>query len=212
MGSKQGVPPRVTLNRQNIIFRGVPTSYADYTLEDYTASNDKKKIYKAYLDNLHQMYKDRVCLFNYGANGSGKTMLSSLVVKEGYRLRYNSYMITLASYISLLFGEKTIETQNILSYIDKCDILVIDEVGKENFTLSKSNISVLEGLLRHAVQCGQVVIINTNLDLNDFREQYGASIASLIDGDFTKLPFEEDDYRPLVKGSRGRDILSRALK
>lgn len=212
MGSKRGVPPRITLNRQNITYRGVPTSYVDYSIEDYTASKEKKRIYSAYIDNLHQMIEDRVCLFNYGANGTGKTMLSSLIVKEGYRYRYDSYMITLASYISLLFGEKTDEVIKTLNYIDKCDILVIDEVGKENFTQSKSNISVLENLLRQAVQKGQVVIINTNLNQQDFKEQYGASIASLIDGDFTKLPFEEKDHRPKVKGSKGRGILAEALR
>lgn len=212
MRCKRGVPPRTVLNKQNLIYRGVPSSYVRYTIDDYKASSDKKNLYGAYLENLHQMIEDRVCLFNYGANGTGKTMLSSLVVKEGYRLRYDSFLITLASYMSLLFGDKNDDAIRTLKYMDRCDILVIDEVGKENFTQSKSNISVLENLLRQAVQRGQVVIINTNLNLEDFKEQYGASIASLINGDFTKIQFDERDFRPKVKGCKGRELLAEALK
>lgn len=213
LSSKEGVPARKVLSKDNLIIKGIPVSYVGYTLKDFKASTEKFNFYRTYLENLHSMYKDRVCIFQTGANGTGKTLLASLVVKEGYRLRYNTYMTTLASYISLLFkANKSFEEEKLLRYIKNCDFLVLDEVGKENFTSTKSNINVLEELLRTATQTGQVIIINTNLVLKDFEELYGASITSLIKGDFTILKFKGEDYRPVVKRNSSRELLARALK
>lgn len=212
MISRENVPPRKHLSEANLRYRGIPASYISYTLQDYKASREKKNFYKAYLDNLNLMYKDRVCILQCGANGTGKTMLASLVVKEGYRLRYNTCMITLSAYINLLFKQRTPEEQDYLNYIQSCEFLVIDELGKENFTASGSNINVLEDLLRNATQKGQVIILNTNLNKKELFEQYGASIKSLVDGDYTTLKFKEEDYRPIVKKNDSRKILAEALK
>lgn len=212
MSSKRNIPPRKSLSVANLRYRGIPASYLNYTLKDYTASKSKSKFYGAYLDNLHSMYEDRVCLLQYGANGTGKTMLASLIVKEGYRLRYDTYMTTLSAYMSLLFKQRDAEEQELLNYIQRCEFLVIDEVGKENFTSTGSNINILEDLLRNATQRGQVIVLNTNLNLEELYSQYGSSIQSLLNGEFTTLKFTEKDHRPKVKGNNSRELLAEALK
>jgi DNA replication protein DnaC len=137
----------------------------------------------------------------YGSNGSGKTFLSSLIVKEAYRLRYTSAIATLAHLMDLTF--KSVKTQGDLSELvmyERADYLVIDEVGKENFTKTGSNVNLLEEILRRAVTNGQVVILCTNLPLEGDKglyKQYGTSIKSLISGSFVKLEFDSDDYRPI---------------
>ena len=147
------------------------------------------------------MYEDRVNLCLYGANGTGKTFLSSLIVKEGYRLRYKTALITMQGLIDLYFKpNKTEEDWDKIKMIKEADFLVIDELGKENFTKSGSNINLLEETLRNAVTKGQVIIICTNLPLEGeggLYHQYGASIKSLIDGSFVKLEFDNSDYRPI---------------
>ena len=212
MSSKRNVPPRNNLSVANLRYRGIPSSYINYTLKDYTASSSKSKFYKTYLKHLHSMYEDRVCLLQYGANGTGKTMLASLIVKEGYRLRYNTYMTTLSAYMSLLFKQRDEEEQVLLDYIQRCEFLVIDEVGKENFTSTGSNINILEDLLRNATQRGQVIVLNTNLNVDELYSQYGSSIKSLLKGEFTALKFTEEDYRPEVKGNSSRELLAEALR
>ena len=84
--------------------------------------------------------------------------------------------------------------------INESHFLVIDEVGKETFTKTGSNINLLEETLRNAIK-GQVIILCTNLPLEGeggLYEQYGASIQSLIDGSFVKVEFNNADYRPVV--------------
>ena len=129
------------------------------------------------------------------------TFLSSLIVKEGYRLRYKTVLITMQGLIDLYFKpNKTEEDWERIKMIREADFLVIDELGKENFTKTGSNINLLEETLRNAVTKGQVVIICTNLPLEGeggLYHQYGASIKSLIDGSFVKLEFDNSDYRPI---------------
>jgi DNA replication protein DnaC len=202
MGTKRGTPPRERLSKENLSLRGVPADYIEGTLKDYKQDKDVKLTFERYLENLHDMYEDRVNMCLYGANGAGKSFLSSLIVKEAYRLRYSSYMTTLASMIDLNFkGNKSQDDYERIKFIKTADFLVIDEIGKETFTKTSSNIALLEETLRNAVKTGQVVILCTNLPLEEeggLYEQYGASIQSLIEGSYVKIEFDGKDYRPTV--------------
>lgn len=201
MGSKRELPPREVLSWENLLLRGVPAEYIEGSLDEYVEDEDGncKPFFDTYLSNLHIMYEDRVNLCLYGSNGSGKSYLSSLVVKEGYRLRYNSFIITMQSLIDINFkSNKTQEDWDKINAVKKADFLVLDEVGKENFTKTGSNVNLFEETLRQAVTKNQVVIICTNLPLEEeggLYEQYGRSIKSLIDGSFIKLEFDSSDYR-----------------
>lgn len=200
--SKRNAPPRKRLSKENLLLKGVPYEYIEGTLNDYVYDDEIKELFKNYISNLHDMYEDRINLCLYGSNGAGKTFLSSLVVKEAYRLRYNSALITLQNLIDLNFKySKTIEDYAKLKMINESHFLVIDEVGKETFTKTGSNINLLEETLRNAITKGQVIILCTNLPLEGeggLYEQYGTSIQSLIDGSFVKVEFNNADYRPVV--------------
>lgn len=202
MGSKRDVPPRTRLSKENLLLRGVPAEYAEGTLEDYVQDGTIKEMFKNYLSNMHDMYEDTINLCLYGANGTGKSFLSSLIVKEAYRLRYKSCMTTVANLIDLTFKpNKTEEDWNKLNLIKTADFLVIDELGKETFNKSLSNVNLVEETLRNSVKIGQVVIICTNSHLEGdggVYSKYGTSIASLIEGSFVKLEFDDADYRKSV--------------
>jgi DNA replication protein DnaC len=209
MSSKRDVPMRTSISKSNLILKGIPGEYLDYTLDDYEGDPDTKDLIERYINNLHTMYEDRVCLSFFGANGAGKTMLASIIVKEAYRRRYNSHMTTLQHLMELTFNrDKTVEMKDELKYINESEFLVIDELGKENFVQSQSNIALLEGIMRNSVTKGQVLILCTNLPLEELYEMYGKSIQSLIEGDFMKVEFTEQDYRKKVtKNKRGVRIL-----
>lgn len=203
MSSKRDLPPRSSLAMQNLLIRGIPYEYIESTLEDYVQEEDIQLFFSRYLTHMHDMYEDRMNLCLYGANGTGKTLLASLVVKEAYRLRYNSAMTTLANLLDLTFkANKSIEEIDKLNMYKEAEFLVIDEVGKEYFTKTRSNVSLLEDTLRRAVTNGQVIIICTNLPLegeDGLYKQYGSSVKSLISGSFSNIELCEDDYRPVHK-------------
>lgn len=199
MESKRNAPPRTILSKENLLLRGVPSDYIEATLDDYIHEDDYKNFFQKYLLNLHLMYEDRINLCLYGSNGSGKTFMSTLVVKEGYRLRYRTCIVTMQKLIDINF--KSVKTEadlDLIHSIKEAHFLVIDELGKETFTRTGSNINLLEETLRNAVTKSQVVIVCSNLPLegeDGLYKQYGASIKSLIDGSFVKLEFDNKDYR-----------------
>lgn len=215
MGSKENVPMRTRISRQNLILKGIPAEYIDCDLDHYVSDVETKDLVEKYINNMHSMYDDRVCLALYGANGTGKTYLSSIIVKEAYKRRYSSQMTTLAHYMDLCFSpDKTTEQWEELKSIKEAEFLVIDEIGKENFTKTQSNINLLEELLRQAVAKGQVVILCTNLPLEDvggvkgLYSLYGKSVKSLIEGEFVKIKFDSKDYRPnVLRKKKGIQLL-----
>lgn len=210
MKDLSNVKPRDVLLKDNLLLRGIPYEYMNYSLADYRQDKNIFNFMKNYLLNMHSMYKDGINLCMFGKNGTGKTMLGSLIVKEAYRLRYNSAMITLDKFINLTYkGEERTEREE--QYLNTClnaDFLVIDEVGKENFPKSKSNIVFLEGILREAYIKHQIIVLITNLPLEDVNGYeglytlYGKSIQSLISNSFIKLEFKGDDFRKEVLKSK----------
>ncbi len=198
-------PPRTKLNPKNLSRRGIPRLFFNATINQYNIDPEIKDIFSRYLDNLDQMYEDNVGLMLYGTNGSGKTYLSSLVVKEAYRLRYSSFRVTLQEFINLQFQKNDLDVFERLQDLIFADFLVIDEVGKEIAPKSNFNVIVLEELLRQRETSGKPTILCTNLPLEGeggLYQQYGKSIKSLIEGCFVKIKFTGKDFRYDVVNER----------
>ena len=205
-------PVRTTLSVKNLMYRGVPREYIHADLDEYPIEENIRELFARYMDYLDEMFEDKINLILYGSNGSGKTYLSSLVVKEAYRRRYTSFMVTLKSFIDMHFKRDKDELiAEKLDEIVNSEFLVIDEVGKETFDKSQFNITVFEELLRERDTQGKPTIICTNLPLEErggLYEQYGKSIQSLIDGNFIKVKFESEDNRhDVTRKKRGIQLL-----
>lgn len=197
----RSVPIRKTISATNLLYRGVPRHYIKATLSDYNVDEDIHNLFYNYLTNLELMYRDNVCLILYGANGNGKTWLSSLIIKEAYIYRFASFRVTLQNFIDMQFRKDEEEIRSKLRKIADCDFLVIDEVGKETFAKNQFNVAILEELLRHRDTVGKPTIICTNLPLDGdggLFNQYGKSITSLVDGNYLQVEFTGEDYRPDV--------------
>ena len=205
-------PVRTTLSVKNLMYRGVPREYIHADLDEYPVEENTRELFARYMDYLDEMFEDKINLILYGSNGSGKTYLSSLIVKEAYRKRYTSFRVTLKSFIDMHFKRDKDELiAEKLDEIVNSEFLVIDEVGKETFDKSQFNITVFEELLRERDTQGKPTIICTNLPLEErggLYEQYGKSIQSLIDGNFLKVKFEgEDNRHDVTRKKRGIQLL-----
>lgn len=203
-------PIRTELSRKNLAYRGVPKEFFKADLDEYPIDADKKEIFQRYIDNIAEMVDDQVNLTLYGSNGSGKTYLTSILVKEAYRRRYTSFRVTLETFIQLHFKQED-HLKEKLQKIYSCEILVIDEVGKETIMKNDFNIVKFEELLRQRDTDGLVTILCMNLPLegaNGFYKQYGNSIKDLTEGNSLKIEFVGDSNRKQVTNSkRGVNIL-----
>lgn len=198
---RKSLQPRSNLSSRSLSFVGVSRSYQKYDFDDFEATDLNKSIKDVlvrYVSNIHSMYADTVNLLLTGANGTGKTMLMSILTKYAYANRYRVFLGTVAEIMNLTFtpehrlSEDELERKQLL---DNAEFVMIDELGKENFTSSGSNIILIENILRTAETKHKVICISSNLGLEDIKENYGTSIYSLLDGNFVKLEFTDSDYR-----------------
>ena len=125
----RSVPIRKAISATNLLYRGVPRHYIKATLSDYDVDKDIHNLFYNYLMNLELMYRDNVCLILYGANGNGKTWLSSLIIEEAYIYRFASFRVTLQNFIDMQFRKDEEEIRSKLRKIADCDFLVIYEVS-----------------------------------------------------------------------------------
>lgn len=200
-----GRPLRKTLNSKSLSLIGIPKKFHNITIEDFEAFDeellDVKTYVEEYISDIPARFNQNSGLLFFGSNGVGKTMLASIIAKECYRNRYSVRRVTFMEYISQYtraWGAKTPEekeTQESLFYdnFKGVEFLVLEEVGKE--IENSINVSILEDCLRYREDKGLVTIICTNLSGKNLFERYGASIESLIKGNFTPIKVVGKDRR-----------------
>lgn len=205
-------PRRTRISATNLSYRGVPREYHNAHIDEYPIDEDYKNLFTRYMDNLEVMFEDKINLILYGSNGSGKTYLSSLVIKDAYIKRFSAFRTTLQRYIDLQFKKNEEGVVELINKIENAEFLVIDEVGKETFDKSQFNIIKLEELLRQRDTIGRPTIICTNLPLEGdggLYKQYGNSIRDLIEGNFMKVEFTGESNRSSVsRKKKGISLLT----
>ena len=196
------VPPRSSLSHESLSIIGIPRKFHDIHLEDFKTYNNKgleelRNFVEEYLVDI--AYRDRQSyqegILFYGSNGVGKTMLSSLILRQAYKYRWTSQRTTFVRYVDSYTSswDKNSEPDTYWETCKKSQYLVLEEVGKE--IDSKITKPILEDLLRYREEKGLVTIMCTNLTPKDLEELYGASIMSLIKGNMTPIKITGKDRR-----------------
>lgn len=120
----------------------------------------------------------------HGGNGTGKTMLSSLLLKRllTYGRGLDAYFTTFTNLLD----------QDQIGWTDKdaakwfnqrivnAEVLVIDDIGKESSARKSISSVVLDNMLRTRVQHDRPTIFTTNYSMADFRKVYAGSTWSLL--------------------------------
>lgn len=188
---------------------GIPKSFRGNTLKDFDVKGKSelkkvKGLVQAYIEDLDNNFENNKGLFLYGSNGVGKTMLSSIILKEAYRHRYTSRRSTFVEYVdkyTKVWNAKSAEEKATLedelyTYYKAVEFLVLEEVGKE--IDSKVSAPILEDLLRYREDNGLVTIVCTNLNIPLMTERYGESCISLLKGNTTPVMIECEDKRATI--------------
>lgn len=209
-------PIRERLSREAMLLKGIPSEFMDADLDDFLMDEDFRVIITNYIKHLPEMREKKASYLFYGANGTGKTHLSSIIIREAYRQRYTSMRVTVKEYIQMQFERDDEEIRDKINKVKNCDFLVLDELGKEVFGKASHNITEVEELLRLRDTAGRPTIICTNLPLegeDGIQGNYGGSIYSLVNGNYLKELFEGQDLRKRTTNDRGiLDLLEEGLE
>lgn len=202
-------PVRTVVSEDSLKLIGIPKSFRGNTLKDFDVKGKSelkkvKGLVQAYIEDLDSNFENNKGLFLYGSNGVGKTMLSSIILKEAYRHRYTSRRSTFVEYVDKYTkvwnaksaDEKATLEDELYTYYKAVEFLVLEEVGKE--IDSKVSAPILEDLLRYREDNGLVTIVCTNLNIPLMTERYGESCISLLKGNTTPVMIECEDKRATI--------------
>lgn len=197
-------PVRTALYPESLKLIGIPASMAEKSAEDIIVDSSAREKLKdfvlGYMKKINENFAKNVGLYFYGSNGTGKTFMSCLVLREAYRHRFTARRITFAEYCKKYtksWGAKSADEREMyeaeLYEFKSAEFLLLEEIGKgvENST----TIPILEDLLRYREDKGYPTLFATNLRIEQVRELYGASIYSLITGHCIPVKMEEKDRR-----------------
>lgn len=201
-------PRRTHLNPKSLSYIGIPKDMQNISISDlYVPSEKYKKVVdfvKAYLFDLPIVpLSDMKGICFMGSNGTGKTLLASLILKEAYACRYSCRRITFTQYVGIYtenWGNSDSPSSDLTADdIKNVEFLVLEEIGKE--IDSKVTAPILEDLLRYREDNGLVTIICTNSDVKSLTARYGESIMSLIAGATTRITLTGTDFRKFADKS-----------
>ena len=135
-----------------------------------------------------------------GGTGLGKTFLSGCVAREvsrrGYSVVYDTAINLFSAFEARRFsrdaGEERQARDDTRRYLG-CDLLILDDLGSEQ-NLPSARASLYE-VVNGRLQAGRHTIISSNLSAGQIREQYGAQLASRVEGLYRELTFYGEDLR-----------------
>ena len=172
-------------------------SFENFSLSYYRGESleNMTNIFEYCKKYVHDFPKDKKCgLLFYGPTGLGKTHLSAAVAKEvaekGFFAVYESAQQIFDCYDDCRFGRRNFSDKD---RYEKCDLLVIDDLGSECMTsYSKAQ---LFNIINLRMVAGKQTIISTNKTLPELKKEYGDRVFSRLLGEYRPMCFTGSDIR-----------------
>ena len=182
-----------------LLYHGVPRHEQQLGLRDAKAANPESvEVVKEYIRTFSEYRRRGLGLFLWGANGTGKTMLGSIVLKEALGQGYRGFFTSFADLLSrrmIGFSDKDY-TVWYTSQVKNAELLLLDDPGKEHRANVSFVDSVLDDLVRYRINMLLPTIITTNVSPQRVESIYGDSVASLLNETMNQHHVRGTDFRP----------------
>jgi len=182
------------LCREYLINRRVEGGRIFYDSAPQTNKNIEIDVLVPYVTDNN--FKSGKSLLFFGPNGCGKTVtavwiIRDIIIQNGSNI--SCYYCLVKDFVELdlfinrsTFGEEFERKKKLKNYIKNCDLLVLDELGKES--TGKRNVDeikvMLEMLLKHRTENGKATILITNFRLSELTDNYTDSIVSILNENY----------------------------
>lgn len=180
-----------------LLFCGLGLSYQRMGWADVEAEQGAVDKARNYLERL-PAYIDAGCgLILYGGNGTGKTLLATLILKTALAYGYDGYFTTFSEMLDTYASAWRSEQEKAWFFrrIKNVPFLVLDDPGKEMKGRLGMPESTFDEVLRHRVAGSKPTLITTNYTMEKLQEGYGGSVMSLLHERSTTYRFTGGDWR-----------------
>ncbi len=166
---------------------------------DITPRDNIKKILnmcRSFIDNFSESSDN---LLIYGHSGVGKTFLSNCIAKELLDKGYSVIYLTSYQLFDILetkvFHREELDNIafGILSMLNTCDLLIIDDLGTE--MTNKFTEVQLFMCMQERIKNKLSTIISTNLSFDDINSTYSERIFSRLTGHYRLVKITGNDIR-----------------
>jgi len=179
----------------------IPQIYWDKVFHNFCNDDRAKAITERYVSMIDEAYDEGMGVLFAGKHGTGKTMLSCIVLKSalknGYTVRYLDTPKIIDN-IMAGFGDRQIKDR-LSTIVAGTEFLVIDDFGKEYKGVGDKLAPMIQlefdRILRLRIGKGKVTIGTTNHNSNSIRKAYGDSVCSIFLGHMQLIPVVGEDYR-----------------
>lgn len=153
-----------------------------------------------YIANLPSAVKDGFGLYLYGDNGSGKSFISTLIVKQALKKGYSAYFILLKDLIDVGFDSLMNPDikQDLSTLITQIDFLVIDELDSVQSDIHPSVQSLLTSLLKKRSYSNKPLIVTATTPRDGIKYTLGTTIYSTFSERLSEIVFV-GDYRKQLR-------------
>lgn len=176
---------------------GLGLSYQRRTIDDVESAQVLEAIAEATQNTAREMHRGiGTTLWSQG-RGNGKTLAATLILKQVMATGVDGYFSQFNDLIefSTRGWRDPSEQAWFARRVRNVDLLVIDDIGREN----KGRVSVVEAMLdqviRHRVASSKPTIITTNLTPDEMQNGYGPNVLSLLSEVNREVGFTGLDHR-----------------
>lgn len=196
MGSLDGVYKR-KLTVGDMKRANVPERFWETSMLEIPNRLEHKEKVEKYLKNINDMMSKGVGLYLWSLeNGTGKTSISTLILKEALRYGNTAFFEESSRLKSMLMNKEQFEEGiSIETRITLVDLLVIDDIGKEYRTSSGYAENIIETLLRARVQKVKTTILTGNVHPKDMQNIYSEDFAALLKESMIPINVTGHDFR-----------------
>jgi DNA replication protein DnaC len=178
---------------------GIEKHYQRLAWDDATGvAADVLDVVNDYVEHVDAYMQNGLGLVLWGKFGTGKTMISSLLLKEALAKGVDGYFATFHILLDLFTaGWERDEHKRWFDHrIRNAGLLVIDDIGREYQGRNAVAESVLDHVLRTRVSADRPTIITSNKTPDELGTLYSGNAVSLLSESSIVHEFRGADHRP----------------
>jgi len=193
----------------------IPIAFRELTSQDIAEEFKQKNVehYKRavlYNNQLQKALKEGFGLFVQGENGSGKSFIATIILKNALKAGYTGYFILMSDLIKITFeAMHNVDVRDDLEkVITQVDFLIIDEIDKgfqdQNDVVQKMLLPLFK---KRCDYFKKPLIVTSNVVKAEIDQTVGKTIAAMFTERLTEITFV-GNYRPNILGKLEQEFFN----